>query len=94
MRDRLTEAKSKKGPFTVAIGERAPAFAARGPAGEEYEFRPAELERPAILIFYRGGWCPFCNLELQALQQHLPEFRSLGAALVAAAAASGTRVRR
>ncbi|WP_250149107.1 peroxiredoxin-like family protein [Flagellimonas sp. 389] len=36
-----------------------------------------------IISFYRGGWCPYCNLELGALQQHLEEFKQLGADLVA-----------
>jgi peroxiredoxin len=38
---------------------------------------------PVVLIFYRGGWCPFCNLELRAYQKLLPEFQALGATLVA-----------
>ncbi|MEU8894372.1 peroxiredoxin-like family protein [Nocardia sp. NPDC048505] len=36
-----------------------------------------------VLSFYRGGWCPFCNLELRLLQQSLPEFHARGARLVA-----------
>jgi peroxiredoxin len=35
-----------------------------------------------VLNFYRGGWCPFCNLELQALQSRLQEIRSLNATLI------------
>lgn len=38
---------------------------------------------PLVLIFYRGGWCPYCNLELRAWQQHLLELAGLGAQLVA-----------
>ena len=38
---------------------------------------------PVVLSFYRGGWCPYCNLELRALQQALPEITRLGATLVA-----------
>ena len=36
-----------------------------------------------IVSFYRGGWCPFCNMELRALQNILPELQALNAALVA-----------
>ena len=36
-----------------------------------------------IVSFYRGGWCPYCNMELRALQQLSPEFKNLGADLVA-----------
>ena len=38
---------------------------------------------PLIVIFYRGGWCPYCNLELRAWQKHLSELKELGATLVA-----------
>ena len=38
---------------------------------------------PVVLSFYRGEWCPFCNLELRALQQHLDEITAAGATVVA-----------
>ncbi|MFO1271156.1 MAG: peroxiredoxin-like family protein [Rubrivivax sp.] len=38
---------------------------------------------PLVLIFYRGGWCPYCNLELRAWQQHLVALQQLGGQLVA-----------
>lgn len=36
-----------------------------------------------MVSFYRGEWCPFCNLELRALQEVLPEIGKLGASLIA-----------
>ncbi len=36
-----------------------------------------------VLAFYRGGWCPYCNLELKALQEVLPQIKEKGATLVA-----------
>ena len=38
---------------------------------------------PLVVSFYRGVWCPYRNMELQALQEALPAFRELGAQLVA-----------
>ena len=38
---------------------------------------------PVVVSFYRGGWCPFCNLELRGLQRVLPEIVQMGASLVA-----------
>jgi len=38
---------------------------------------------PLVVIFYRGGWCPYCNLELRAWQQHLAALEGLGSSLVA-----------
>lgn len=43
----------------------------------------ANLNGPTIISFYRGEWCPYCNLELRALQKLLPEFKARGASLVA-----------
>jgi len=36
-----------------------------------------------VLVFYRGGWCPYCNLALKAYQEILPQIKEKGAALVA-----------
>jgi peroxiredoxin len=42
------------------------------------------LERgPVVITFYRGEWCPYCNLQLRALQASLPEFVRAGASLIA-----------
>lgn len=38
---------------------------------------------PIVVTFYRGGWCPYCNMELRAFQQALPALRTKGAKLVA-----------
>jgi len=38
---------------------------------------------PLVISFYRGGWCPYCNLELRSLQSHLDEIKENGASLVA-----------
>jgi peroxiredoxin len=40
-------------------------------------------EGPLVIIFYRGAWCPFCNLYLSSVQEYLPEIESLGAKVVA-----------
>src|ERR1700689_2331843 len=38
---------------------------------------------PVVLTFYRGGWCPYCNIQLRAYQAVLPQIAALGARLVA-----------
>jgi peroxiredoxin len=38
---------------------------------------------PLVISFYRGAWCPYCNLELNALQQRLPEITAAGGQLIA-----------
>ena len=39
--------------------------------------------KKVVIAFYRGGWCPYCNLELRALQQFLPPIEEKGAELIA-----------
>jgi peroxiredoxin len=62
----------------VSAGQPAPAFTVRTVAGDEFRFDPAALERPALLILFRGGWCPYCNLHLSELRHVVPEISELG----------------
>jgi peroxiredoxin len=45
---------------------------------------------PLVLSFFRGGWCPYCRLELKALQEALPEIEHQGATLAAVTPDTGT----
>ncbi len=63
-------------------GAQAPAFRATNAYGEEFGFDPAALERPAVLIFYRGGWCPYCNLYWSELRKVEDELLALDLDLV------------
>ena len=73
---------SHTGESAIAVGEIAPNFTLPDATGIPVNLHSKLNEGPVVLSFYRGGWCPFCNLELQALQTLLPEIRSLGASLI------------
>ena len=64
-------------------GSAAPSFSLPNAQGEPVASESLWEEGPAVVSFYRGGWCPYCNVELRALQQRLPEIEALGARLVA-----------
>jgi hypothetical protein len=64
-------------------GDIAPEFTLNDPDGKEVSSRDLLARGPLVVSFYRGVWCPFCNLELQALQAALPEITARGASLVA-----------
>jgi len=51
--------------------------------GEQVSVKNILKDNRVVLVFYRGGWCPYCNLELQALQDLLPEFDAKGVKIVA-----------
>ncbi|MGM0554535.1 MAG: peroxiredoxin-like family protein [Pseudomonadota bacterium] len=59
-------------------GMAAPAFTVSNVEGERVEFDPEAMERPVILTFYRGGWCPYCNLHLAELRNTEDDLRELG----------------
>jgi peroxiredoxin len=64
-------------------GAVAPEFTLNDPDGKPVSSRNLLARGPLVLSFYRGVWCPYCNLELQALQSALPEITARGASLVA-----------
>jgi peroxiredoxin len=51
--------------------------------GREVSLDTTLVRGPAVVTFYRGGWCPYCNLQLAACQRALPEIERLGARLIA-----------
>jgi len=67
----------------LKAGDRAPDFRLNDPDGRPVSSADLLARGPLVLSFYRGVWCPYCNLELQALQEALPQFQALGASLVA-----------
>ncbi len=68
---------------TKKAGDRASDFTLPNAKGDEVSLNNLLDEGPVVLSFYRGNWCPYCNLELKALQDVLPEIENLGAKLVA-----------
>jgi len=67
----------------IKPGDRMPEFELPDANGVTVRSRDLLVKGPLLLTFYRGSWCPYCNLELNALQQRLPDIRARGASLVA-----------
>jgi peroxiredoxin len=66
----------------LAVGARAPTFAARTAAGTLRTFSPDGYRKPTVVIFYRGGWCPYCNMQLSDLHTVEPKLRASGFEIV------------
>ncbi len=64
-------------------GDRFPATTLRDQLGRDTDLGALAAEGPLVVTFYRGGWCPYCNLELRAYQKALPQIEALGARLIA-----------
>ena len=67
----------------LKAGDQAPDFVLPEARGGAVRLSSLLATGPVVLSFYRGGWCPFCGLELRALQEVLPEIQRLGASLAA-----------
>lgn len=64
------------------VGDKAPEFRLPNVKGGDTTLSELLESGPVVLSFYRGGWCPFCNLEFKALHDKLPDIQALGATLV------------
>ena len=62
----------------VKTGEMAPKFTVRTVDDEPYVFDPENLDAPAVIVTFRGGWCPYCNLHLSELKDVVPELKGKG----------------
>lgn len=67
----------------LQVGDQIPSVRLPGVRGETVDLNALAAKGPVVLTFYRGSWCPYCNLTLQAYQQSLPAFKELGAEMVA-----------
>ncbi|WP_158903476.1 peroxiredoxin-like family protein [Burkholderia sp. L27(2015)] len=71
---------------TPAMGSEAPEFALPNAQGKSVSLSQALRDGPVVVTFYRGAWCPYCNLQLRAYQRSLPEITALGGRLMAVSA--------
>ncbi len=62
----------------LKAGDRAPRFTVETVGNERFDFDPRNLERPAILIAFRGGWCPHCNMHLSEIRHAIPTISDMG----------------
>lgn len=67
----------------IKTGDKAPDFSLKNPAGEEISLKALLTKGPVVLTWYRGGWCPYCNITLAAYQKLLPDFEKAGASIIA-----------
>ena len=74
--------ESDFGQQALNSGDQARDFTLPNARGKHTTLNQLLEDGPVVLSFYRGGWCPFCNLEFKALHNILPEIKANGAQLV------------
>ncbi|MFI8604627.1 peroxiredoxin-like family protein [Cellulophaga baltica] len=67
----------------LQVGETAINFTLPNALGKKITLYDELENGPVILMWYRGGWCPYCNMQLHYMQEMLPAFKKLGASLLA-----------
>lgn len=65
------------------VGASIPSFTLSDAHGRQVKSADLLEDGPMVLVFYRGAWCPFCNLYLRSIQEYLPQIKEQGATLVA-----------
>lgn len=78
--DRLGSAPSG---FGLAVGSKAPDATLPDVTGHSQKLSALYASGPVFVVFYRGGWCPFCNLQLHRLAAAMPQFKEKGLQIVA-----------
>ncbi len=67
----------------LSVGDRAPDFTLPNAFGRKISLSESLKSGVVIVKFYRGEWCPICNLDLREIQKHIQQIKSLGASLLA-----------
>lgn len=76
-------ADSGQADRALTVGDKAPRFSLPSATGQTLSLDDLLVDGPVVLTFYRGAWCPYCNIALRSLQQHHEAITARGARLVA-----------
>ena len=74
---------SRQAERALKVGDRAPLFRLPDEQGAMIDSTRLLARGPLVVTFYRGVWCPYCNLDLQAIEAEASAIRTFGAAVVA-----------
>jgi peroxiredoxin len=62
----------------LVAGDLAPRFIVETVDSGAFDFNPQNLDKPAIILVFRGGWCPYCNMYLSDMRHVIPRIRNMG----------------
>ena len=83
MQDVMQEVMKEYPSPGLKVGHKAPKFTLVNAFGETVNLQNELKKGPVVLVFYRGAWCPFCNLHLHVLKQNVENFKKYNASLIA-----------
>jgi peroxiredoxin len=62
----------------LGVGDSVPDGILSTIKGNSVDFKKLVSQKPSVVIFYRGGWCPYCNLQMEQLVKIEPELEKMG----------------
>jgi peroxiredoxin len=81
--DRTQIADSADNVTPLLIGQAAPKSTLQTVVGDPVSLKALTMQKPTVLIFYRGGWCPYCNRQLAGLKDIEGQLGELGYQILA-----------
>lgn len=75
--------KKAKDISPLLIGEKIPTAKLQDVEGKIIDFNHFIAQKPSVVVFYRGGWCPYCNLQLSGLASIEKQILDLGYQIIA-----------
>ncbi|WP_345992695.1 peroxiredoxin-like family protein [Chryseobacterium sp. Chry.R1] len=89
----MTESEMQSSSYTIPQkpedispllnGEKIPVATLPDANGKRFDLNAAVSQKPTVLIFYRGGWCPYCSKQLSGLQEIAPDLEKTGYQIIA-----------
>lgn len=70
-------------PLKLTVGDKAPTFSLPNATGKIISSSELLEKGKLVIIFYRGTWCPYCNLQLDTYQKYIEQIKAKGANLIA-----------
>ena len=67
----------------LKVGDKLPDLTLKDALNQDVRLAALYGKQPIVLTVYRGGWCPYCNINLKQWQDKLQEVTTLGAAIIA-----------
>lgn len=74
--------KSDVAAKAIGVGDPMPDFILPNAQGNDVQLSSLLMKGPVVINFYRGGWCPFCNMEFKALHNYMPQMQEYNATLI------------
>ncbi len=62
----------------LEAGDSAPRFIVETVESRVFDFDPLNLDKPVMILVFRGGWCPYCNMYLSDMRHVIPDIQELG----------------